>query len=90
MVVTKENITFGNVEIKQMAKVKLTYQYRGLKSVPKKWFDGRVVEHRYESCWYDGSEEVEESAATKRINELSVITNEYGNKKYSNIKIESR
>jgi hypothetical protein len=72
-----------------MAKVKLEYEYRGLKAIPSKWFDGVVIEHRYELYWYSGSEMVEESNVNKRIKELSVIVNDYGNKKYRNIKVAS-
>lgn len=73
-----------------MAKVKITYEYRGTKAIPVKWFEGRVIEHRYEGCWYEGSEVVDESAARQRVKELEVIVNEYGKKKYRNIKIEAQ
>ena len=72
-----------------MAKVKIEYEYRGLKATPSKWFDGVVVEHQYELHWYYGSEMVNESDVNKRIKELSVIVNDYGHKKYRNIKVAS-
>ena len=66
---------------------KITYQYRGIKAIPTKWFNDCVVEHRYELCWYDGSEEVEASKVKVRVKDLSEIIDDDGNKKYRNIKV---
>ena len=66
---------------------RITYQYRGTKAIPTKWFDGVAIEHRYELCWYDGSEVVDEAQVKPRIKELSEIVNEFGNKKYRNIQV---
>lgn len=71
-----------------MAKVKITYEYRGEKEIPSKWLDGNVVEHRYEPCWYEGSEIVDESIAADRIKELYQIVNDGLKPKYRNIRIE--
>lgn len=70
-----------------MNKVKITYEYCGLKAVPKKWFNGFVIEYDYQPTWYEGSEIVDESIAKKRINELSSIVFNGGGKKYRSIKI---
>lgn len=70
-----------------MNKVKITYEYRGLKAIPKKWFDYSVVEYDYQPTWYEGSEVVDESIVKKRIKELSSIVSNGGGKKYRNIKI---
>lgn len=67
--------------------VKITYQYRGTKAIPTKWFEGVAIEHRYEERWYDGSEEVDETQVKTRVEELSVIVNDYGHKKYRNIQV---
>jgi hypothetical protein len=67
--------------------VQITYQYRGTKAIPTKWFDGVAIEHRYELCWYDGSEVVDEAQVKTRVEELSVIVNDYGHKKYRNIQV---
>ena len=66
---------------------KITYQYRGTKAIPTKWFNGCVVEHRYEPCWYDGSEVVEASKVKVRVKDLSEIVGDDGNKKYRNIQV---
>ena len=66
---------------------KITYQYRGTKAIPTKWFEGVAIEHRYEPCWYDGSEVVDETQVKTRVEELSVIVNDYGYKKYRNIQV---
>jgi hypothetical protein len=65
----------------------ITYQYRGIKAIPTKWFEGVAIEHRYESCWYDGSEVVNKKQVKQRIKELSMIVNDFGHKKYRNIQI---
>jgi hypothetical protein len=65
----------------------ITYQYLGTKAIPDKWFFGVVTRYRYESCWYDGSEVVDEAQVKPRIKELSEIVNEFGNKKYRNIQV---
>lgn len=70
-----------------MAKVRLLYEYRGLKAIPSEWFEGEVLKYRYEECWYWGSEIVDETTANDRVKELEVIVNDYGNKKYRNIQI---
>ena len=66
---------------------KITYQYRGTKAIPTKWFNGVAIEHRYELCWYDGSEEVEASNVKTRVKDLSEIVSDYGQKKYRNIQV---
>lgn len=66
---------------------RITYQYRGTKAIPTKWFEGAPIEHQYEECWYDGSEEVDEAQVKTRVEELSVIVNDYGHKKYRNIQV---
>ena len=66
---------------------KITYQYKGLKAIPTKWFNGNVIENRYEPTWYDGSEKVENSRVKERIKELSKIVDEDGKKKYRNVNV---
>jgi hypothetical protein len=66
---------------------RITYQYRGTKAIPTKWFEGIAIEHQYVECWYDGSEEVDEAQVKTRVEELSVIVNDYGRKKYRNIRV---
>lgn len=70
-----------------MGKVRLLYEYRGLKAIPTEWFEGKPIRHRYESCWYKGSETVDESIVKERISDLNVILNDFGEKKYRNIQI---
>ena len=62
--------------------IQINYQYKGLKAIPTKWFDGVPIEHRYESCWYDGSEKVKSSDIKQRVKDLSKIVGNDGNKKY--------
>lgn len=67
--------------------VKITYQYKGTKAIPTKWFNGNVIENHYEPCWYDGSEEVKKSEAKARLKELAEIVGDDGEKKYRNIQL---
>ena len=72
-----------------MAQVRIEYKYLGIKAIPKKWFNGIVVENEYEHWWYKGSEVVDKTELNNRIKELSAITTWCGSKKYRNIKVAS-
>ncbi len=70
-----------------MAQIRLEYEYLGIKLIPKKWFNGEVIDSKQESWWYKGSEVIDESKLKNRIKELNSITTYGGSKKYCNIKI---
>lgn len=65
--------------------IQINYQYKGLKAIPTKWFNGVPIEHRYESCWYDGSEKVNPSDVKQRVKDLNEIVDDDGKKKYRTI-----
>lgn len=71
-----------------MSKVKIRYEYLGLKETPDEYFYGVVIEHKCTPQWYEGSEVVDESEVKKRIKDLREIIGDNGKKKYRNIVTE--
>lgn len=71
-----------------MSKVKIKYEYLGLKVTPDEYFYGVVIEYKYTPQWYEGSEVVDESEVKKRIKDLREIIGDNGKKKYRNIVTE--
>lgn len=71
-----------------MSKVKIKYEYLGLKETPDKYFYGVVIEHKRTPQWYEGSEVVDEGEVKERIKVLCKIIKDNGEKKYRNIVTE--
>jgi len=67
-----------------MANVIITYKYLGIKEFP----NPTGINSEYKRCWFDGSEEIDESESSNRISILEKITNEFGNKVYKDISIK--
>ena len=72
---------------------KITYEYLGCELVDckdgldKVFNDGTIRKGKYQSVWHEGSEECPKKQVNERISILERITNDFGNKKYRNIKI---
>ena len=73
---------------------KITYEYLGYELVEctngllHVFDDDTIRKSVYRSVWYEGSEECHKKQVNERISILERITNEFGNKKYRNIKID--
>lgn len=64
-----------------MANVLISYKYWGIEEIP----NHTGINSEYNRVWLNGSEEINESEATKRISILEKITNEFGDKVYKDI-----
>lgn len=64
-----------------MANVLISYKYLGIEEIP----NHTGINSEYKRVWLDGSEEINESEAAKRISILEKITNEFGDKVYKDI-----